>query len=126
MITVGIHERAGTFAEDKDVAAAIREKTLRPAVERKERIRLDFKGVEGATQSFVHALISELIRKSGAVVVDRIEFKNCNPTVRGVIEIVVEYSQLIDGTGDREATETARAQRRKRPTVSRGKKRKKS
>lgn len=94
MITIQIRERASPFAEDKDLAAAIRERDLRPALDQGERVRLDFRGVEGATQSFVHAMLSELIRKRGASILDRIDFANCNPTIRSVIEIVVEYSQL--------------------------------
>ncbi len=97
MITVGIRQRAGAFAEDKDVAAKIRDQELKPAIERGGKVRLDFTGVDGATQSFVHALISEPIRRNGSGVLDKIEFKKCNPTVRSVVEIVVEYSQLAEG-----------------------------
>lgn len=101
MTIVKIRERAGSFAEDKDVAAGIRDGHLKPALESGQRIRLDFRAVEGATQSFVHALLSEPIRTKGPSVLDRIEFKNCNPTVRSVIEIVVEYSQLGEAEAQR-------------------------
>jgi len=94
MIRIQIRRRASAFAEDKDLAAVIREKDLKPAIDRGERVRFDFDGVEGATQSFVHAMLSEVIRTQGAGVLDRIEFTNCNPPVRSVIEIVAEYSQL--------------------------------
>lgn len=94
MKIINIRDRAGSFAEDKDIAAAMREKDLRPAIESGQKVRLDFTDVDGATQSFIHALISQLIRKKGAKVLDSIEFKKCNPTVRSIIEIVVEYSQL--------------------------------
>jgi hypothetical protein len=93
---VRILGRSGIFAEDKDVAAGIREKEIRTALMKGEKVRLDFRGVDGATQSFVHAMISELIRTQGPNVLERIEFKGCIPTVRSVIEIVVEYSQLGD------------------------------
>ena len=97
MIVIAIRERAGAFAEDKDVAASIRDGELKPAIERGENVRLDFTDVGGATQSFVHAFISEPIRKNGSGVLDKVEFKKCNPTVRSVVEIVVEYSQLAEG-----------------------------
>ena len=94
MRTIKIIQRAGAFAEDKDMAAAIRDIEIRPALVRREKVRLDFKGVDGATQSFIHALISDVIRTDGAAVLDRIAFKSCNANVRSVIEIVAEYSQL--------------------------------
>lgn len=96
MITIRIVDRAGAFAEDKDIAAQMREEDLRPALDRAEKVRIDFTGVDGATQSFVHALISELIRRNGPSVLDKIDFRKCNPTVRSVVEIVVEYSQLVE------------------------------
>ena len=103
MITVRVVDRAGSFAEDKDIAAKIRDADLRPAVGRGEAVRIDFGGVQGATQSFIHAMISDVIRKEGASALDRIDFKGCNATVRSVVEIVVEYSQL--GEADSEQTD---------------------
>ena len=93
MIKIPIETRAGVFAEDKDIAAEIRKKEIQPALAKGERVRLDFSGVDGATQSFVHALISGLIRENGPQVLDQLDFKACKPTVRTVVEIVVEYSQ---------------------------------
>ncbi len=83
----------GEFAENKDTAKAIRIKQVLPALERGERVVLDFTGVGSATQSFTHALISDVIRKESIDVLDRIDFKNCNAVVRGVVQIVVEYMQ---------------------------------
>jgi len=54
---------------------------------------LNFNGIDAATQSFVHALISDLIRKYGDEVLERISFKSCNETVQKIIGIVVEYMQ---------------------------------
>lgn len=93
MKTVRLHELTGDFAGDKDVARNIRETELLPALREGGKIALDFAGVSGATQSFVHALISEAIRQHGGEALDRIEFKNCNETVRKVVTIVVEYTQ---------------------------------
>ena len=56
-------------------------------------IMLDFSGVEDATQSFIHALISETFRIYGPDVLDRIRFKNCNEVVRGVVTLVSDYMQ---------------------------------
>jgi hypothetical protein len=85
--------KTGSFAENKDVARDIRLKEIAPAMERNEEITLDFKGVEAATQSFIHALISDVIRKYGSDSLDKISFKNCDETVKQIINIVVEYMQ---------------------------------
>ena len=98
MRVVRILERASSFAEDKDIAASIRDVDLKPTLEAGEKVRIDFRGVDGATQSFVHAMISELIRTAGPRVLDKMEFKSCNATIRSVIEIVVEYSQIGEGS----------------------------
>lgn len=85
--------KTGVFAEDKDVARDIRIKYITPLLEKNEEITLDFKGVESATQSFVHALISESIRSFGSEILDNIYFKNCNKSVQEIINIVVDYMQ---------------------------------
>ena len=94
MKIIHIRESASAFAEDKDVAQRIRIKELRPNLKKGHVVEIDFTGVEGATQSFVHAMISDLIRSEGQGVLDLIRFRGCNKAVRYVIEIVVEYSQL--------------------------------
>ncbi len=83
----------GSFAENKDLARDIRLTKIIPELEKKEEIILNFEGVEGTTQSFIHALISDVIRKYGAEALDKISFKNCSETVRKIIGIVVEYMQ---------------------------------
>ena len=54
---------------------------------------LDFEKVTAATQSFIHALISDLIRKYGPEVIDRVYFKNCDNTIREIVSIVLDYMQ---------------------------------
>lgn len=93
MTTVRLLERAGAFAENKDVARDIRVSELMPALARGEEVVLDFTGVEGATQSFVHALISDPLRVHGVGVLDRLAFKSCSPVVKKVVGIVVDYMQ---------------------------------
>ena len=97
MKRIGIRAHAGAFAENKDVARALRLDEIVPALEKKQEVILDFAGVDATTQSFIHALISDLIRKYGGGVLDRIEFKSCNETVRKIITIVVDYMQ--EGAG---------------------------
>lgn len=92
-MTISIKKLAGTFAENKDIASNIRIKKLMPTLKNKREITLDFKDVSGATQSFIHALISDAIRQYGADALDSISFKNCNLVVQEVITIVTEYMQ---------------------------------
>lgn len=92
---IEIFNRTGEFAENKDVARDIRIKEIMPTLETGEEIILNFKGVNSATQSFIHALISEVIRKETINVLDRIEFKNCNDTIKKIIGIVTDYMQKL-------------------------------
>ncbi len=93
MIEIKIAAIAGNFAENKDLARDIRLNRIIPALEKNDTVVLDFEGVEGATQSFIHALISDIIRKYGTEVLDKLSFKNCNDTVKKIISIVVDYMQ---------------------------------
>ena len=97
MINILIFDRAGAFAENKDVARDIRTKEVIPALIRGEEVILDFDRVDAATQSFIHALISDILRKHGASALDSIAFKSCNITVKKIIEIVVDY--MLEGMG---------------------------
>jgi len=93
MNSVSIVSIAGTFAENKDKARDIRLQDIEPALQRGEDIILDFDGVEAATQSFIHALISELIRRYGSQALEKVVFRNCNETVKKIIQIVADYMQ---------------------------------
>jgi len=93
MIKIKLLPRVGNFAENKDIARDLRIKELIPLLDKNEDIVLDFKGIDGVTQSFIHALISDLIRKYGSVVLENIFFKNCNENIKKIISIVVDYMQ---------------------------------
>ena len=89
-----IADLAGTFAENKDVARRLRQKELMPTLKKTDdKIVLDFANVTGATQSFIHALISEVIRVYGDDVFERVYFKNCSPAVQQVVNIVADYME---------------------------------
>ena len=94
MKRIKVLEFAGEFAENKDKAATVRQDIVFPTLRGHERLTLDFTGVAGATQSFVHALIADPIRKLGTGVLELISFKGCNASVKGVVGIVVDYVQL--------------------------------
>lgn len=93
MNTIALAPLVGEFAENKDIARDIRLQQIIPILKRNETVVIDFAQVSGATQSFIHALISELFRTHGSAVLDQIQFKNCNETVQKIITIVTEYMQ---------------------------------
>lgn len=95
-VEISILEAAGSFAENKDVARQLRLEQIIPAIDSKQEVVLDFTEVIGATQSFIHALISDLIRKYGSDVLDVVVFKGCNETIQKIISIVVDYMQQSD------------------------------
>ena len=96
MKTIKLYPITGNFAENKDRARDIRTKEVAPYLEKNGKVILDFKGVDAATQSFIHALISDLIRNYGIEVLDKIFFKNCSETIKKIINIVVDYMQERD------------------------------
>ena len=89
---IAIREIATDFAEDKDAAAVIRDERIRPELRKRGKVVLDFTGVTLTTQSFIHALISDILRTEGEPVLAQLEFKGCAPGIRGIIETVVQYS----------------------------------
>lgn len=91
-VTIKVPAEGSGFAEDKDLAKSIRETQILPALQDENPIVLDFAAVHYATQSFVHALIGEALRRLEDRALDQIEFRNCTPSVRSVIELVVDYS----------------------------------
>jgi len=100
MKPIVLFDRVGAFAENKDIARDIRTREILPALEKNEEVVLDFEGVGAATQSFIHALISDVLRKRGNDALDHIVFKSCNDTIKQIINIVVDYMQEGQGTDD--------------------------
>jgi STAS-like domain of unknown function (DUF4325) len=113
-VTVSIADRTGDFAEDKDLAAEVRETFLRPSLDSGMPVTLDFGGVTLTTQSFVHALISDVLRSRGVAALDLIIFKGCNKTVGGLIETVVQYSLETPPVGPRGRLDAGGVSRRKK------------
>lgn len=95
MKEINIYNIVGDFAEDKDKAKLLRTKSIKNALKKHDLVILNFGGVEIATQSFIHALISQIMRTRGVDVLDKIHFKNCNDAVKTIIKVVVEYMQEV-------------------------------
>ena len=93
MITINIEKIAGDFGENKDVARSIRVDYIIPSLERGDKVELDFAGVSGVTQSFVHALIADPLRDYPDSFFELVLFKNCTDLVKTIIEMVSEYLQ---------------------------------
>ena len=93
METIKMLEQVGDFAENKDTAKDIRINRLLPALEEGKAMTFDFDGVKGATQSFIHALISDALRKYPEVVYDNVFYKNANEEIQKIITIVYRYMQ---------------------------------
>ncbi len=93
MKIIKIFPLAGHFAENKDIARDIRIDLVTPVLKKGKDVVLDFNNVESVTQSFMHALLSEIIREFSPEILDKIAFKHCNDTVKGIVNIVVDYMQ---------------------------------
>ena len=80
------------FQEDKELAREVRQREILPALGRGDSVVLDFTDVEYATQSFIHALIGEVLKRYGIDILDRIEFRRCSKQLQNIISLVVNYS----------------------------------
>lgn len=90
---IKIKDLVSDFAENKDVAKSLRVTEIMPTLAEGRVVILDFSGVSGTTQSFIHALISEPIRQFRDVALENIHYKNCSDVVKEVIKTVSEYMQ---------------------------------
>src|SRR5688572_3297448 len=89
---VRIPSAPGNLAEDKDQAREIRLQRILPPLAAGGKVVIDFENVSNATQSYIHALVGEALKRYGESVLTRIEFKNCSASIQSVIEVVVDYS----------------------------------
>jgi hypothetical protein len=80
------------LAESKDEARRFRTQKILPALERGDSVALDFALVGFATQSYVHALISEAIRRYKDDIYDRLTFRSCTKEVQEVVLTVFQYT----------------------------------
>lgn len=90
--TIPIQASTSGFAEDKEAAKQLRLTKILPALEREDSVILDFGNVKYATQSFIHALIGEPLRRYQQKALGHLEFKNCSPQLKSLVELVVDYS----------------------------------
>lgn len=91
-VTVLLDAGPDGFNDDKDEAKRIREETIIPTLSAGDTVVLDFSKVKSSTQSFVHALVGEALQRYGEPVLERIHFKSCAPLMKGLVQLVVDYS----------------------------------
>lgn len=89
---IRIIDYTGTFAENKDTAKALRENQIKPRLTQKQKVILNFYNIDSTTQSFVHALISEVLQNDGEEILELLEFKSCNSAVKSLVRTVINYS----------------------------------
>jgi hypothetical protein len=92
-VTIEIEPLPGTsIAEEKEVARFWREELILPALRRDEEVELDFERTQVVTQSFIHALLAEVICRFEERALELLEFRRCSSDVRQVIETVIDYT----------------------------------
>ena len=92
-VEINIKDKVGSFGEDKDAAREIRQSEILPAIENGDDVVLDFAGMSGVTQSFIHALIAEPIMRYRDEAFMHLHFLDANRDIAEIISIVYRYLQ---------------------------------
>ncbi|MBP9670148.1 DUF4325 domain-containing protein [Candidatus Woesebacteria bacterium] len=92
--TLQLFPHLGSFASNKDTARALRQSEIIPRLAKGEGIILDFTGIDGSTQSLIHALIAEPLQLYGHKALSLLQFKSANPIVKTLIGLVIDYSLI--------------------------------
>lgn len=82
--------KVAEFVEDVVKAAEVRTQIIIPTVAAGKSVAIDFTDVRFVTQSFIHALLHEALKESGALV--RLSMVNCTRSTREAIQAVAAYS----------------------------------
>lgn len=92
-VTIPIEPLPGTsIAEEKEVARFLREELIKPALRRDEEVELDFARAQIVTQSFIHALLAEVICRFEEKALELLTFAHCSDEARQVVETVIDYT----------------------------------
>jgi uncharacterized protein DUF4325 len=91
-LEVKVKPGVGGFAEDKDEAKRLRVETILPALNAGSIVVLDFGDVKFSTQSFVHALVGEVLQRFKESALEKLEFRSCSPQLKSLVQLVVDYS----------------------------------
>lgn len=88
---VRVEPDMSTIAQDKDRARIIRTDEILPALAAEQDVWIDLTDVALATQSFMHALLAEPLRKYGAKGLERCSFGCRHQQVKETVRMVVGY-----------------------------------
>lgn len=92
--TIKLLTHLSSFASNKDIARDLRQSEILPHLVKGESIILDFAGIDGSTQSLIHALIAEPLQLYGQNALNLLKFKSTNPLLKTLIGLVIDYSLL--------------------------------
>jgi hypothetical protein len=87
---ISVSNYFGKYAEDKDAAIKLRDRHILPAIERGQKIDLDFREVETAPHSFLNALLATPIQRLGVKAYQRIRIYNALGSIHEIIDKVLE------------------------------------
>lgn len=79
----------GDFCANGEKAAAFRFSRIDPFLNSEDTIVIDFANVRNINSSFANALIANLISQNSPDALKKLSFANCNPRVRGSIEVAI-------------------------------------
>lgn len=106
-VTIEIEPLPGTsIAEEKEVARFLREELIKPALRRDEEVELDFARAQVVTQSFIHALLAEVICRFEEKALDLLVFAHCSDEAKQVVDTVINYTFMaLDESAEGEGGE---------------------
>lgn len=84
----------GTFLSDGDRANNFRFSEVEPAIARGNCVVFDFEGVTNMTDSFGNALFCTLIENHPELLRGGVEFKNCSPLLRELVQTAVRFGSI--------------------------------
>ncbi len=80
-----------SLAGDAVAAHLLARNALQPSILQRQPVALDFRGIEVATQSFLHALLFETLRLAWALQVE-VWVTNADPAVESGLKLVENYA----------------------------------
>lgn len=96
-LELSLLENFGSNLADGMEAYHFRITKIDPYVSMSDIIILDFSGVRSANSSFMNALITGMISQHGLSVLDKVNFKGCNPLIKVLVGAAVDLGVQKEG-----------------------------